>query len=103
MLKNKKFIFSLFFILFIIILTIGFFIYKKYSVIEATSRYGSRGDEVIQIQTKLKRWGYYNGSIDGIYGTKTVNAVKYFQRKNGLTEDRNSWSKNSFSNGNYNI
>lgn len=55
--------------------------------VEATSRYGSRGNEVVQIQTKLKRWGYYNGSIDGIYGNQTVSAVKYFQRKNGLTQD----------------
>ncbi len=55
--------------------------------VEATSKYGSRGEEVRQIQEKLKRWGYYDGSVDGIYGTKTVNAVKYFQRKNGLTQD----------------
>ena len=54
---------------------------------EALSKYGSRGSEVTQIQTKLKRWGYYNGSVDGIYGTQTVNAVKYFQRKNGLAVD----------------
>ena len=40
-----------------------------------------------QIQTKLKRWGYYNGNIDGIYGSQTVSAVKYFQRSNGLTVD----------------
>lgn len=53
----------------------------------ALSRYGSRGNEVIQIQTKLKRWGYYFGSVDGIHGTKTVEAVKYFQRKNGLSVD----------------
>lgn len=39
------------------------------------------------IQTKLKRWGYYTGAVDGIYGTKTKQAVKYFQRKNGLTVD----------------
>lgn len=39
------------------------------------------------VQTKLKRWGYYKGNIDGIYGTKTKEAVKYFQRKNGLTVD----------------
>ena len=57
------------------------------NTVEALSKYGSRGDEVIQIQTKLKRWGYYNGNIDGIYGSQTVSAVKYFQRKNGLTED----------------
>ena len=55
--------------------------------VEALSKYGSRGSEVTQIQTKLKRWGYYNGNIDGIYGSQTVEAVKYFQRKNGLAVD----------------
>ena len=53
----------------------------------ALSKYGSRGDEVTQIQTKLKRWGYYNGSIDGIYGSQTLSAVKWFQSKNELTVD----------------
>ena len=61
--------------------------------IEALSKYGSRGSEVTQIQTKLKRWGYYNGSVDGIYGNQTVAAVKYFQRKNGLTQDGIAGSK----------
>lgn len=51
------------------------------------SKYGSRGDEVKQIQTKLKRWGYYYGNIDGIYGTQTLSAVKWFQSKNGLQVD----------------
>ena len=64
-----------------------FFVLFRDDSVEALSKYGSRGNEVTQIQTKLKRWGYYNGSIDGIYGTKTVEAVKYFQRKNGLTAD----------------
>ncbi len=53
----------------------------------ALSKYGSSGSEVREIQTKLKRWGYYNGNIDGIYGSKTVSAVKWFQSKNGLTVD----------------
>ena len=53
----------------------------------ALSKYGSSGSEVTQIQTKLKRWGYYNGKIDGIYGSKTVSAVRNFQSKNGLTVD----------------
>lgn len=53
----------------------------------ALSKYGSRGSEVTQIQTKLKRWGYYSGNVDGIYGSQTVAAVKWFQRKNGLTAD----------------
>lgn len=77
----------------IIILTVLFSIFLSYNIffrnneIYALSRYGSRGQEVITIQTKLKRWGYYNGSIDGIYGSQTLAAVKYFQRKNGLTAD----------------
>lgn len=53
----------------------------------ALSKYGSRGEEVRQIQTKLKRWGYYSGNIDGIYGSQTLSAVKWFQSKNGLTVD----------------
>lgn len=55
--------------------------------VEALSKYGSRGNEVRTIQDKLKRWGYYNGSVDGIYGTQTVSAVKKFQQKNGLAVD----------------
>lgn len=39
------------------------------------------------IQTKLKRWGYYSGAVDGIYGPLTKKAVRYFQSKNGLVVD----------------
>ncbi len=53
----------------------------------ALSKYGSRGEEVRQIQTKLKRWGYYSGNVDGIYGSQTLAAVKWFQSKNGLNVD----------------
>ena len=53
----------------------------------ATYRQGSSGQTVKTIQTKLKNWGYYNGSVDGIYGSQTAEAVKYFQRSNGLTAD----------------
>lgn len=53
----------------------------------ALSKYGSRGSEVKEIQTRLKKWGYYNGSIDGIYGTATKNAVIKFQKKYGLKAD----------------
>lgn len=86
MLKNKKkiIIFS------VCILTIGIFAFLllfENSEVDALSKYGSRGDEVRQIQTKLKRWGYYNGNVDGIFGSQTLEAVKYFQRKNGLTVD----------------
>lgn len=84
MLKNKKAIAIISVLLIIFLLYNIFFTNNN---ILALSKYGSRGSEVTQIQTKLKRWGYYSGSIDGIYGTQTVNAVKYFQRKNGLTVD----------------
>ncbi|MBR1969712.1 MAG: spore cortex-lytic enzyme [Clostridia bacterium] len=58
-----------------------------YLTVDAVSKNGSRGEEVKKIQTKLKNWGYYNGSIDGIYGWQTESAVKSFQKKNGLTVD----------------
>ncbi len=51
------------------------------------SKYGSRGNEVRQIQTRLKELGYNPGTIDGIYGTNTQNAVKAFQRDKGLSVD----------------
>ena len=79
-------------ILLIILLFVGLSIFvisniNNGSEVEALSKYGSRGSEVTQIQTKLKRWGYYKGNIDGIYGSQTVEAVKYFQRKNNLAVD----------------
>jgi N-acetylmuramoyl-L-alanine amidase len=52
-----------------------------------TYRQGSSGDVVRQIQTKLKNWGYYSGTVDGIYGSATVASVKKFQSKNNLTAD----------------
>ena len=75
-------------ILLILITISGIFIFSfENSEVEALSKYGSRGEEVKQIQTKLKRWGYYNGNVDGIYGSQTQEAVRYFQRKNGLSVD----------------
>ncbi len=53
----------------------------------AVLKKGSTGGEVKEVQRRLKMWGYYDGAVDGIYGSKTVEAVKYFQRKNGLTAD----------------
>lgn len=53
----------------------------------AAYKTGSSGPVVEKIQTKLKNWGYYTGSVDGIFGSLTEKAVKYFQRKNGLTAD----------------
>ena len=53
----------------------------------AVLKQGATGGEVKELQRRLKQWGYYNGSVDGIYGPATVKAVKYFQQKNGLKAD----------------
>ena len=53
----------------------------------AAVKVGSRGEVVRTIQTKLKRWGYYTGGVDGIFGAKTKAAVQFFQRRNGLAAD----------------
>lgn len=54
---------------------------------EALSQFGSTGTEVRQIQTALKRQGYYNGAVDGIFGSATQTAVRKFQAAKGLTVD----------------
>ena len=74
-------------IIMIISLFLIYNIFFRNDNIYALSKYGSRGEEVRTIQTKLKRWYYYFGNIDGIYGSQTMEAVKYFQRKNGLAVD----------------
>ncbi|NLI57841.1 MAG: spore cortex-lytic enzyme [Clostridium sp.] len=51
------------------------------------SYYGTRSQEVVEVQTRLKKWGYYNGKVDGIFGIKTYRAVRKFQAKNGLKVD----------------
>ena len=78
--RNKSII-----LLIVLVITLILIVFETNSI--ALSRYGSRGTEVSQIQTKLKRWGYYNGNVEGIYGSQTLAAVKYFQRSNGLTVD----------------
>ncbi len=56
-------------------------------VMAASYKRGSTGSVVTQIQQKLSAWGYYDGAIDGVYGSRTEAAVTYFQQKNGLTVD----------------
>lgn len=82
---KKKIIFII--LLLGLVVTFDVVIMSWNSEVEALSKYGSRGTEVRTIQEKLKRWGYYSGSVDGIYGSQTASAVKSFQKKNGLTVD----------------
>lgn len=55
--------------------------------VSAALREGDRGSDVRTVQEKLKRWGYYSGEVDGIYGAQTASAVRAFQKKNGLAVD----------------
>ena len=77
--KNKK--------IFLILILFVAVICMIYPTVNALSKYGSTGEEVRKVQEKLKSWGYYKGNVDGIFGSKTLSAVKFFQRKNGLTVD----------------
>ncbi len=61
--------------------------------LEVLSKLGSRGDEVRRIQTKLKQLGFFNGTVDGIYGVKTQSAVRQFQKSVGITADGIAGSK----------
>ena len=81
----KKIVFA--FIIISMYLILGISVGQSNRYKEVYSYYGSTGNEVIQIQTKLKSWGYYNGAIDGAYGYETYRAVRSFQSKNGLTVD----------------
>ncbi len=91
-LKGKKYLLKRFSAVVMIIL-IAYFASEVYfnvaskTAIAQVYKYGSRGEEVKRIQTNLKKWGYYKGTVDGIYGYNTFLAIKSFQTKNGLTAD----------------
>lgn len=53
----------------------------------ASLQKGFNGDKVRTLQKRLKELGYYTGSIDGDFGTATEDAVKAFQKANGLSAD----------------
>ena len=80
-------------ILYTMIILIGYFSVVIYlapyenAVKAYTYKYGSSGSIVVEIQRRLKAWGYYTGSLDGKYGYNTYLAVRAFQRANGLNVD----------------
>lgn len=49
--------------------------------------WGTSGPAVRTLQARLNQWGYHSGSVDGVFGTTTSQAVRRFQSKNGLTPD----------------
>jgi len=52
-----------------------------------TLRWGSRGASVRLVQERLREWQYYGGPVDGIFGRRTFEAVRLFQRRNRLAVD----------------
>lgn len=84
--NKKKLILSL-----VVIFVINIMIITSIQCIQeanaASYRRGSSGSVVTQIQQKLSDWGYYFDSVDGIFGSRTEKAVKFFQQKNSLTTD----------------
>lgn len=92
MIKSKKFISSIAFVLVALIMlsaTVSNYISLAHNdeSISTLSKLGSRGEEVRKIQQKLKELGFYKGSVDGIYGTSTKKAVTAFQKNCGIKAD----------------
>ncbi len=52
-----------------------------------TMRSGDRGDAVFSLQERLVTLKYFDGKPDGVYGAGTENAVRQFQKANGLADD----------------
>ncbi len=100
--KLKRNLKAIFVIFLVSTIFVSYNVFFRSNETWALSKYGSRGEEVRTIQTKLKRWGYYKGNVDGIYGSQTLEAVKYFQRKNGLTVDGIAGTKTLQAMGIYN-
>ena len=82
LIRNISFSFAL-----LLLIALGVFAARMWQTTDVLSKQGSRGNEVRQIQQKLKNWGYYFGEVDGIFGVQTKKAVMDFQRKNGLAVD----------------
>jgi Putative peptidoglycan binding domain len=52
-----------------------------------TPTYSYSGSTVAAVQQRLGRLGYYHGSVDGVIGPQTRNAIAAFQSRNGLGVD----------------
>ena len=83
----KKLVIQIFAIILVNVLVISAIAYSRNNSAQTLSRIGSRGQEVRQIQQKLRELGLYSGSVDGVYGTATQKAVRQFQKNCGLTVD----------------
>ena len=65
----------------------AFFVPEALAYENTTLHNGSRGEDVRLLQQDLIRLGFLRGTADGVFGNQTENAVRSFQRKNGLSAD----------------
>jgi len=70
-----------------LVVTGGFMQWRQAAAQGGSLYWGSRGDDVYQVQQKLSQWGYYKASLDSVYGGETFRAVQRFQSSNGLIPD----------------
>lgn len=79
--------------LYLAVIMLTYFISSEYfapienPVGAVTYKWGSKGNIVVEIQRRLKAWGYYKGNLDGVYGYGTYLGVRKFQSTNGLKAD----------------
>lgn len=73
----------------VMVLFVGYMVYERHNeaVGAVVISIGDRGEDVRALQQRLKDFGYYGGSVDGIYGQGTYEAVRRFQINNSLTAD----------------
>jgi N-acetylmuramoyl-L-alanine amidase len=91
LIKNKKNRLIVFTVLLVIVLYSGYQ-FKQTKIAHETFsswtfQYGAKGDDVYELQGRLKFLGFFNGNVDGQYGYVTLKAVKYFQSDFGLPVD----------------
>lgn len=53
----------------------------------ATLKVGSKGQDVNELQGRLKFLGFFNGKVDGVFGSATQKSVKWFQSEFGMKVD----------------
>jgi N-acetylmuramoyl-L-alanine amidase len=89
--KNQKNRLIVFTVLLVIVLYGGYqFKHAKVSqetFSNWTFQYGAKGEDVYELQGRMKYLGFYKGSVDGQYGYQTLKAVKYFQSEFGMPAD----------------
>lgn len=74
-------------ILFLLIVFIGSYHHTTFAFSDQVIQRGATGSDVTELQTRLKKIGYYKGEIDGVYGWSTYWAVRNFQDRFGLPVD----------------